>query len=1041
MKFFLSLFVAQLIAVQLFAAELVLIPTQKYNETQRLFQSKALTIHYYCNDFVIASLEGDLKEDYKLLDRIAWENSSSYYIVYVDESSSKSSYLEQIENRSQVLFHDTNKLIVKINEQQKGQLPPAKNDGMVRIFNQKAKLPTSLFESPFEIKEQDSFVLELLAQVSGTNLTELVQHMEDYGTRNSYHTQSVVAQNWIKDQLEALGLTVEIMDFVMPSGPTSDNVIATKVGTKYPNEVVVLGGYFDSIANGDEQPGADDNASGTAAVMEIARILSEHEFDRTIVFCAFSGEEYGLYGSAAYASRCANQGMNILGYFNLDMISYLNPENTTFKSSIIYPSSAQELADFYISVSNLYLPDFVIEPGTLTGGSSDHASFNNNGFMGIFPFEDLDSYSPYIHTANDIVGTSYNNEEQAVVFTKASLASAVTMANYRFPPKNLVAVPCDNAVELKWDNVVDVSCYKIYKNGTLYDSIQSNYYADFEVENGTSYQYYISCVFSDTNEESAPSKTVSVTPTTPMSLPLMVDFEGDVAYWSFDTGWGLTNSQFHSGSHSLTESPNGDYANNQNSSATFGPVSLIGYTAAELSFWTKFDLENNYDYVYLEVSSNNQNWIEIEEFSGLQNSWINKTYSLNSYLNSAIYVRFRFTSDGSVTNDGIHIDDFEITVTGDGDLQPVRVFAGWSGISSYLVPFQAEMDELLNPIADNLVIMQDETNSYWPSQSLNTVGAWDSEKGYKIKVANNAYLRIAGSSVENQTINLSAGWSILPVLSSCPLETNALFSSSEIEIAKEIGSGRVFWPEKEILALEYLQPGKAYYVYASTNTTITFPNCDEKHNSIDSKSDTDSPWEMTLPTGNSHVISISKTALQNFSVGDKIGAFISNGKCAGMVTIENLENNIALVAFENDSLTSVVDGFQLNETLVFKYYKSSTGETFNLSATYNMAMPQNSGFHPKGLSSITQLAVGSTGVESSLSSSRIYPNPANVSVFIELPHNNPVLLEVVNLTGQILETRTVTARTTINTASFPKGVYFFRVQDLGFVKTHKIVIQ
>ncbi|MDD4748074.1 MAG: M28 family peptidase [Salinivirgaceae bacterium] len=1042
MKYFLSLFVAQLIALQLCAAGLVLVPTQNYNETKRLFQNSALTIHFYCNDFVIASLDGNLKENYVLLDNDPWTNSNSYYLVYVDEYTDKSNYISTIADKSKILFQDQNKLIVKINEQLKGQLTPAKNDGMVRIFNSKAKLPMPFFESKFDITQEDPFVLELLSEISGTNLTSIVQHMQDYGTRNSYHAQSIVAQNWIKDTLEAMGLSVEIMDFTMPSGPASDNVIATKVGTKYPNEIVVLGGHYDTISNTNEQPGADDNASGTAAVIEIARILSEHEFDRTIIFCAFSGEEYGLYGSAAYASRCAQQGMNILGYFNLDMVGYLKPFNTIIKSSIIYPQSAQELGDFYTAVSNLYLPNFLVVPGTLIGGSSDHASFNNSGFMGIYPFEDLDNYSPYIHTPNDIVGLSYNAENQAVVFTKATLASVVTMANYRYPPKNLAAVPCDNAVELIWDSMVDVSWYKIYKNGTLYDSIQTNYYADFAVENGTSYQYYISCLFSDTNKESAPSKTVSVIPSIPMELPLLVDFEGDLPHWDFAGSWGLSATQSYSPTHSLTESPMGNYGNNQNVSATFGPVSLIGYSTAQLSFWTKYDLESNYDHVYVEVSSNNQNWTALDQFSGLQSAWTDKSYVLNSYLNSAIYIRFRFTSDGSVTNDGINIDDFEISVTGDASIQPVRVYAGWSGISSYLLPFQSQMSEVLQPISNNLIIVQDETDSYYPSQSVNTVGSWNAEKGYKIKVANNSYLRIAGSSIENQTINISAGWNILPIVSSCPVECSALFSqTSEITIVKEIGNVNVYWPAKEVETLEYLQPGKAYYVYATGNTTVTFPNCEEKQYAYTSKKDTDSPWEMTPPTGNSHVISISKTALQNFSVGDKIGAFISDGKCAGMVTIENFESNIALVAFENDTLTSVVDGFQLNETLVFKLYKSSTGETENLAATYNMAMPQNSAFHPKGLSSITQLVVGNTGIEGSLSGTRIYPNPAKESVFIELPHDNQVTLEVVNLTGQILETRTVTGSSTVNTALLPKGMYFFRILDAGFRTTHKIVIQ
>ncbi len=121
--------------------------------------------------------------------------------------------------------------------------------------------------------------------------------------------------------------------------------------------------------------------------------------------------------------------MNVLGYFNLDMIGYLEDGNT-ITTTLIYPESAKPLADFYTSVTSVYLPNFIVKTGNLTGGDSDHTSFNNNGYMGVFPFENIDAYSPHIHTADDIVGLSYNSEEQAVVFTKAALASVATLANF-----------------------------------------------------------------------------------------------------------------------------------------------------------------------------------------------------------------------------------------------------------------------------------------------------------------------------------------------------------------------------------------------------------------------------------------------------------------------------------------------------------------------------------------------------------------------------------------------------------------------------------
>jgi Zn-dependent M28 family amino/carboxypeptidase len=147
-------------------------------------------------------------------------------------------------------------------------------------------------------------------------------------------------------------------------------VIATLTGQVFPDEYVVLGGHYDSWSSSFRSPGADDNASGTSGVLEVARILSKYKFKRSIIFCAFSAEEYGLAGSDAFVGRCQSQGMNLLGYINMDMIGY-HEAGTTLHSDMLNPPGAQSLADFYIDVAAIYLPDFIIEEGAPDGGDSD----------------------------------------------------------------------------------------------------------------------------------------------------------------------------------------------------------------------------------------------------------------------------------------------------------------------------------------------------------------------------------------------------------------------------------------------------------------------------------------------------------------------------------------------------------------------------------------------------------------------------------------------------------------------------------------------
>jgi hypothetical protein len=281
--------------------------------------------------------------------------------------------------------------------------------------------------SPYYPVDTFPVIYEMMGMVDTSMVVANIQHLQDYGTRNATKPQAIQAQNWIKGHFENYGLSVEIQDFPMGGNSSSDNVLGTWTGKVTPDEFVIIGGHYDSYAWGNQEPGADDNASGTAGVMEVARILSQFEFERSIVFCAFSGEEYGMFGSEAYASRADQENMNILGYFNLDMISYNEP-GEMIHTDMIAPTSAQELSDFYKAVSAIYLPGFLIYDAVYIPGGSDHVSFNNHGYMGIFPCEEDQTYSPFIHTSNDLIGPSVNSLLKAENFIQAALASVVTLA-------------------------------------------------------------------------------------------------------------------------------------------------------------------------------------------------------------------------------------------------------------------------------------------------------------------------------------------------------------------------------------------------------------------------------------------------------------------------------------------------------------------------------------------------------------------------------------------------------------------------------------
>jgi len=437
------------------AGKFVLIPVTENNNLENLFENTDLKIHYYCDHYVLATTENLNFEGIAVLDEEAFVDCEGYYIIYCPPSQ-RSSYLTEAQQAGKVLYSNDNFLLVKRLDNN-SQLFPAKNDGMVHITQQRAYLPTNRFDYPV-VTEPDANVTNLVSQVSTPSVISYVQSLEDFGTRVCNHTKSVSVQNWIKSQYESFGLYTYVHNVtgVYPwwggSAVQSGNVIAIQPGTDplLKNEYIVLGGHHDTFTYEDKNnaTGADDDATGTAGVMEVARILSQYDFKRSIIYCAFTAEECGLDGSGQFAQKCKTEGMNILGYFNLDMTGYLTPGDP-IHFSLIYPNSALTLADYFVNICDVYFPTVpVTRHANLSWGDSDHTSFNQKGYKGIWWFEDINCDSPYIHhipggTAyggcgnpctgtipclGDKIGPSVNNPEQVKVFTQALVASIATLA-------------------------------------------------------------------------------------------------------------------------------------------------------------------------------------------------------------------------------------------------------------------------------------------------------------------------------------------------------------------------------------------------------------------------------------------------------------------------------------------------------------------------------------------------------------------------------------------------------------------------------------
>lgn len=330
-----------------------------------------------------------------------------------------------------------------------------------------------IFEHDYPVvTEENPQIRALMDSVSIDSIKANIERLSSFHTRR-YDSRFIWdVQDWLIARYQEMdGIdTVMLHDFPVPNFEawTADNILAVQWGAKTPQEFVICGAHYDSWnADGDDpdtirSPGADDNASGVAGILETARLLSKCTFDRTIIYANWCAEEIGLVGSAAYAADCAAQNMDIVAYFNLDMTGYLE-EGSDIHVHLMYTTQDSLLGKYAVNLSHAYFPDMPIRQNWLAWGDSDYSSFNRNGYAAIHPFEDVHASSPFIHTRNDVLGLSVNNLEQSKRFTEFNLGMVATMAGisghsvaeqekiratmYPNPAKDLVSILAEDGMQ------------------------------------------------------------------------------------------------------------------------------------------------------------------------------------------------------------------------------------------------------------------------------------------------------------------------------------------------------------------------------------------------------------------------------------------------------------------------------------------------------------------------------------------------------------------------------------------------------------------
>jgi hypothetical protein len=401
----------------------------------------------------------------------------------------------------------------------------------VNIFAQKKEKP-------------NAEIVKMLKEVSAKRIETDIRKLVSFGTRNTLSEQDNptrgvgAARDWLFDEFNKISkdcggcLDVQKQSFLQPKAPrvaeptTLTNVFAILKGTTDPDRVYVVSGHYDSMCTSPtdakcDAPGANDDASGTAASLELARVMSKRKFDATIVFMTVPGEEQGLLGAAYYAEQAKINKLNIEAMFTNDIIggvmtfkNALNRQTVRVFSEGVpsdeteqqagtrrsvggeNDSASRQLARFIKETGDKYLNKFSVQmiyrrDRYLRGG--DHIPFLERGFTAVRITETNEDYDHQHQNVRTENGKFYGDTPEFVDFeyvanvTRVNLASLASLAIAPARPKNvgMVTTRLGNDTELKWDANTDpdIASYEIVWR----DTTSAVWTSSLNVGNLTSY--------------------------------------------------------------------------------------------------------------------------------------------------------------------------------------------------------------------------------------------------------------------------------------------------------------------------------------------------------------------------------------------------------------------------------------------------------------------------------------------------------------------------------------------------------------------------
>lgn len=182
---------------------------------------------------------------------------------------------------------------------------------------------------------------------------------------------------------------------------------------------------------------------------------------------------------------------------------------------------------------------------------------------------------------------------------------------------------------------------------------------------------------------------------------------------------------------------------------------------------------------------------------------------------------FKFHSDGNTTRAG-----WAATISCNAT-HTITIPSGWSGLSSYVIPSNANLQTVFQPIAAQLVILQNFNGLYYPALGINTLVNWDVNSGYIVKLEQASAMTFSGSPQLNHTIQLTNGWNLVPLTNWCNVTCQNLEQklAGHLVVVSEVAGSAIYWPAMGINSLNELIPGKAYFIKVDSDFTFQYPHC------------------------------------------------------------------------------------------------------------------------------------------------------------------------------------------------------------------------